>query len=201
MRVDHRLCTNRPVTTQKPHSLEEPAEEREGRESQQTPCSWLNQSHNSITLDPQHGARCNTRSAPCAARCCARSNDAAWQRQPAARWRRCCGGWTRWRRASPRHWARSAVGRAGRTCARPLAPCTTASTPAALHTQGGDTQPGSALPGAAAGGWGSRRERQPLGKDANATEQMADKAADVMEDAAADAVQKLHPALIKFLNR
>jgi hypothetical protein len=30
---------------------------------------------------------------------------------------------------------------------------------------------------------------------------MADKAADVMEDAAADAVQKLHPALIKFLNR
>jgi hypothetical protein len=30
---------------------------------------------------------------------------------------------------------------------------------------------------------------------------MADKAADVIEDAASDAVQRLHPALIKFLNR
>lgn len=68
------------------------------------------------------------------------------------------------------------------------------------RTQGGDTQPGSAPPGAAADGWG-RRERQPLGKDANVTEQMADTAADMMEDAAADAVQKLHPALINFLNR
>jgi hypothetical protein len=50
-----------------------------------------------------------------------------------------------------------------------------------------------------AAGWG--KPKQPLSEDASTTEKAADKAANVMEDAAEDAVQKLHPALIKFLNR
>lgn len=39
------------------------------------------------------------------------------------------------------------------------------------------------------------------GDDESFTEKAADKAVDIMDEAANDAVQKLHPALIKFLNR
>lgn len=97
----------------------------------------------------------------------------------------------------PRHTAhahlgnrRAALSASARSFARCMQGDTAAGDPAA-----GDDQDFSK----GATDWG--KPKQPLSKDASATEKAADKAANVMEDAAADAVQKLHPALIKFLNR